>query len=218
MKQKVLYVALGVLALAVAVPLATRSLAQSPTPTPAPATTTAPQLPTTGPWSQGMGPGMMGNGHMGGAGGGVLADWQTLTRVATLLKLTPQDIYTQVQSGQTLAAIAQAQGVSVNDVAGTVLAPFKDELQIRVKYGNITQEQADFTVFVRTQNLIKQLEQPIGTNLPGGTGMGGMMGTQGTGIGGIGGGMMAPQGNGGGGMMGGGMMGGGMMGGSGQTW
>jgi len=158
---------------------------------------------------------MMGGAGMMG-GGGALADFQTLKRVATLLNTTPQDLYTQLQASKTIAALAQEKGVTVEAVAATILAPFKDEIQIKVKYGNISQEQADFQVFVRTQELVKRLSQTAPQNILGTTGRlgpGGMMapnatGTQGT----------APNGMmGGSGMMGG--AGGGMMGGgSGLTW
>ncbi|MBI2865925.1 MAG: hypothetical protein HYX99_01000 [Chloroflexi bacterium] len=211
MNRRLLYVALAALALAVAVPLASNALAQEPTPTPEPTTTSHAQCP-------GMGAGMMDGGHHGeqGTGSGLLGDWQTIQRVSALLRLTPQDIATRLEGGETPAAIAQAQGVSLTDLVNTILAPFKEQLQVRVKYGYITQEQADFIIWQRTQALETLLQQPIATPTAGATGMMGpgmMAGPQGVAPGASGsGGMM------GGGMMGGGMMGGSMMGGTGQAW
>lgn len=143
--------------------------------------------------------------------GGYL-DSATLNRVATVLGITPAELTTQLQSGKTLAQVAKDKNVTNDKVAEAILAPHKDQLALRVKYGYITQAQADLSLTTAKQQAEVTLNQTFnapgvtgGTNTPGfstddminycnnmmgGTGMGNMMGGYG------------------GGMMGGGMMGG----------
>lgn len=167
--------------------------------------------------------------------GGYL-DNATLNRVAVVLGLTSADLTTQLQSGKTLAQVAKDKNVATDKVIEAILAPYKDQLQLRVKYGYITQAQADLSLTTAKQQAEITLNQTFnapgvlgGTNTPGystddmvsycnnmmgGAGMGNMMG--GGMMGSYGGGWNAPRGgnsfgSGGGGMMGGnsgGMMGG----------
>lgn len=79
-----------------------------------------------------------------GYGYGVgLLDRVTLQRVADLLGITADEVADQRREGKALAEIAQAQGVAEEALTDTILAPFKDWLTLQVKYGYLTQEQAD---------------------------------------------------------------------------
>ena len=154
-------------------------------------------------------------------------DRVTLQRVANLLGTTPVEVTTQLQGGKTLAQLAQAKEVTEQALTDTILQPVKDQLALQVKYGYLTQEEADARLQyeqTRTRELINTgftsspedgygPWQGRGFGGPGGMmggfggmmrGLGGMMGGFGDMMGGFGG-MMG----GFGGMMGGfgGMMG-----------
>lgn len=81
--------------------------------------------------------------EVGGDISGVYLDQPTLTRVAQVLGLTPDKLASHLQDGETLAEIAGEQGVSEDAVVAAIIAPYRDELKLRVTYGYITQEQAD---------------------------------------------------------------------------
>ncbi len=130
-------------------------------------------------------------------GGGYL-DNATLNRVAVVLGITPAELTTQLQSGKTLAQVAKDKNVATDKVVEAILAPYKDQLQLRVKYGYITQAQADLSLTTARQQAELTLTQTFkapgvvgGPNTPGystddmvsycnnmmgGAGMGNMMG------------------------------------------
>ena len=154
--------------------------------------------------------------------GGYL-DNATLNRVATVLGITPAELTAQLQSGKTLAQVAKDKNVTTDKVVEAILAPYKDQLQLRVKYGYINQTQADLSLTTAKQQAEITLNRTFnapgvvgGPNTPGYSAndmesyCNNMMGSGGVGgmMGGNGGGMMGGNGS---GMMGG--NGGGMMGG-----
>lgn len=137
-------------------------------------------------------------------------------RVANLLGMTTTDLQAQLQSGKTLADIAAANGVSQDTLAQTIIGPMDDQMDLMVKYGYLTQEQANGMLQrmqAGVQNMMTgNLAGPNGLTSAGGYGwMAGMMGgwgASGTGVspspsGGFGGGMMGGIAGGRGGMMGG---------------
>lgn len=152
---------------------------------------------------------------------GAFLDNATLTRIATVLGLTPTELTAQLQGGKTLAQVAKDKGIDTARVVEAVLAPHKDLVQLRLKYGEITQAQADLfltTAKQRAEFLLNQtFNAPGAQGAPGAApsdhmdeamiqacknmipsgGMGNMMGNMMNGSG-----MMGP------GMMGGGMRGG----------
>ncbi|WP_019585747.1 hypothetical protein [Deinococcus apachensis] len=80
------------------------------------------------------------NGQVGGRG----AFGQAVTAaVARTLGLTEQALAQQLQSGQTVAQIAQAKGVSTAAVRNAALAALKTSLTAGVQAGQLTQAQAD---------------------------------------------------------------------------
>lgn len=105
--------------------------------------------------------------------------------LADQLGTTTEDLTAQVESGKTLAQIAEEKGVAVKDLATTMENGMKAGLEQAVKDGALTQEQADLML----QHMDGQYEWMI-TNM--GAGMMGsgsdMMGP---------GGMMSPNGSGG---------------------
>ena len=66
-----------------------------------------------------------------------------LNAAATALNLTPDEVKTQLRSGQTLAELAQAQGTTEEAVKNAALAAAKTQLDAAVADGTLTQAQAD---------------------------------------------------------------------------
>lgn len=66
--------------------------------------------------------------------------WQAL---ADQLGLKPEDLTAQIQSGKTLAQIAQEKGVNIKDLAATMETNMKVGLAKAVKDGQLSQAQVD---------------------------------------------------------------------------
>jgi hypothetical protein len=64
-------------------------------------------------------------------------------QVAALLKLTSEQVQTQLDAGKTLAEIATAQGVTQDQLLQTMMGSYSDHLALMVKDGYLTQAQAD---------------------------------------------------------------------------
>ena len=112
-------------------------------------------------------------------------DRVTLQRVANVLGTTASDVWSQLQQGKTLSQIAQAKGVSEKAVTDAILQPTRDRLALQVKYGYLTQAQADARLQYeedRVKELISTTPGAYGENDYGygwgchGGGWGGMMG------------------------------------------
>ena len=68
---------------------------------------------------------------------------QMAEEVAAILKLTKEELRTQVRSGKTLAEIATAQKVEIKLVIDLMVANIKTHIAEKVTSGEITQAQAD---------------------------------------------------------------------------
>lgn len=178
-----------IVVLALAILGVTLAFAQQPTPT------DNPWFNTMRSMMQGNGGGMMGanwesmqnmhnqitqNGEMGAmhewmhqSGGVYDTVWKAL---AEQLGLTSEELTAQINSGKTLAQIAEEKGVSTKDLATTMETGMKAGLEQAVKDGKLTQEQADLMI----QNMAGQYEWMIinmGAGMMGTGGRGGMMGS-----------------------------------------
>jgi hypothetical protein len=71
-----------------------------------------------------------------------LADPVTLERVAGTLGLTYEQLTDRLAQGETIAQVAQDQGVDSSLVIATILAPQSEILQVCVKYGYLSEAQA----------------------------------------------------------------------------
>ena len=65
------------------------------------------------------------------------------TRAAKVIGISTDDLVAQWRSGKSLAEIAQAKGISEDKLIDELLAPYRDMLAIQVKYGYLTQQEAD---------------------------------------------------------------------------
>lgn len=81
--------------------------------------------------------GQYNNGMMGQAQGAVTQF------VANMLGTTSADLEAQLKSGKTLAEIADANGISQDQLVQSLMAPMKDQMALMLKYGFMTQTQVD---------------------------------------------------------------------------
>jgi len=79
-----------------------------------------------------------GYGGMMGYGAGMAL----MPQVADLLGTTVADLRAQLEDGRTLAEIAAEQGVSQEQLIETIAAPYDEHLDIMVKYGYLTEDEA----------------------------------------------------------------------------
>ena len=80
------------------------------------------------------------------------------SQIAQGLHLTPDQLTTQLKSGQSLSSIATAQGVSATQLQTIIANAFQTGLKPAVDAGNLTQKQVDALV-KRMQNNPKALER-----------------------------------------------------------
>jgi hypothetical protein len=94
-------------------------------------------------------------------------------QVAQLLGTTQDDVKAQLAAGKTLADLAAAKNVTQEALIQTLLGPYTDHLALMVKYGYMTQAQADTLKQQATTRLQAVVASKIGTEP--GAGFGGMM-------------------------------------------
>lgn len=102
---------------------------------------------------------MGGQGMMGRQGAGQPTWAGQPDEVATLLKMTAEQIHAERLAGKSLAQIAQAQGVSSGELVDTILAAKKTALQQAVTDGKLTQAQADLMVERMTAQVTVMVER-----------------------------------------------------------
>ncbi len=83
------------------------------------------------------------------------------SQMAQGLKLTPEQLAAQLKSGQTLSAIATAQGLSTVQLQNLIATSLQNSLQPAVSSGDLTQKQVT-TLVKRWQKNPKQLERLLG--------------------------------------------------------
>lgn len=90
-------------------------------------------------------PALAHNSESGGAiaSSGVALDQPTVVRLAEVLEVTPEELVSLLQAGETLSEIAAAQNIDEEAVVAAILAPHTSQIALRVDYGYITQAQAD---------------------------------------------------------------------------
>ena len=93
--------------------------------------------------------------------------------------MTSIELTTELQTGKTIADIAQEKDVSLDTIADAFLAPRTERMTLMVSNGIITQEQADTMLATIKANLIAQLS---GEGMPGWGACSGVGDTDGDGI------------------------------------
>lgn len=107
--------------------------------------------------------GHRGHGGRGGPGG------PGLETAAETLGLTVEELRTELREGQALADVAEAQGVSTDDLVAALVEEAKTRLAEAVADGRLTQEQAD----ERAADLPARIAEKVEREGPGRGGRGG---------------------------------------------
>ena len=119
------------------------------------------------------GRGMMGmHGVMMGANGMHVQVW---TAVATKLGMTYAELNTATQNGQTVAQLAQAKGVALEDLKDVAEDAIKASFADLVRQGVMTQEQVDWMADHLDDMPMFNFEQGFGPGMMNGRVPGGMM-------------------------------------------
>jgi hypothetical protein len=91
------------------------------------------------------------------------------TILSEALGMTFEELQAALADGQTIAELADAQGVKMDDLVDALVAPRVERLEQAVADGYLTQEQADDMVEQMTEHMTSRLEN-------GGLGYGGYQG------------------------------------------
>lgn len=112
---------------------------------------------------KGFGPGGDGGRHGPGPG------FDMNSTLPDLLGIDPTDLMTQLQNGSTIAQIAEANGVAVDEVIGSLVTEATARLDSAVTDGKVTQAQADEAVTSITQRITDMVNgtMPLGERGPG---------------------------------------------------
>ncbi len=92
--------------------------------------------------------------------------------LASVLKMTTEEVMTELRAGKSLAAIAEAQKVDVADVKSQLTTDFKAHLAEEVTAGKHTQAEAD----AKLEQFTARLDDMVNRVRPAGPGMGRGMG------------------------------------------
>jgi DNA-binding phage protein len=90
---------------------------------------------------------------------GVIAKAKGLGPVATLLKMTREEVRAELKAGKSLAEIAAAKGVSKTDLIAAMSAPAKERLAKAVAAGKLTQTRADELAARLTERVTKLVDR-----------------------------------------------------------
>jgi len=107
----------------------------------------------------GRGMGGFGDGDFGFGRSG-FGKGNNLTSFAKALNMTEADLMTELQSGKTIAAVAQEKNVDLTQVKTSVLADLKTNLDQVVQNGKLTQAQADQVYSQLNTNFDTLVNQP----------------------------------------------------------
>ncbi len=97
------------------------------------------------------------------APGGISESHPTVVRLAEVLGLTPEALAGLLQEGNNLSEIAAEQGVAEEAVLETILAPHTSQIELRLEYGYLTQEQADAMLAEAEEHARLLLERDFST-------------------------------------------------------
>jgi len=99
-------------------------------------------------------------GHgMGGYGRGGFGYRGTMPNIlADALGMTLEELYVALADGQTIAEVAAAQDVSLDDLVEMLVAPRIEQLKQAVADGYLTQEQADWMIEMMSTQMAWRLE------------------------------------------------------------
>ena len=82
----------------------------------------------------------------------------SLKRVADKLGMSAADFAKEMQAGKSVAEVSKARNVDLQAVVDVLIAPQKEMMATRVKYGFLTQEQADVASKAMAETMKARLE------------------------------------------------------------
>ncbi|OGO44049.1 MAG: hypothetical protein A2Z05_00305 [Chloroflexi bacterium RBG_16_60_22] len=94
-------------------------------------------------------------------GNGIFLDSPALTRLAEALGLTPDELASRLQEGEILAQIAREQGIPEEELVEAIVSPHADQIALRVKYGYLTESQAETLLETARERATWLLEQDL---------------------------------------------------------
>ena len=109
------------------------------------------------------------SGHWGGPGGGSRID---TAAAAEALGITPEELQTATQAGQTLADVAEAEGEAEADLVDALVAAAQTRLSEAVSAGRLTQAEADARAAALEARIADSLDELCGPGGRGGPGPG----------------------------------------------
>jgi methylphosphotriester-DNA--protein-cysteine methyltransferase len=89
---------------------------------------------------------------------GKIAKAKKLGPVATLLKMTREELRAELKAGKSLTEVAAAKGVSKSDLVNAMTQPAKDRLAKAVAAGKLTQARADQMLQKLTERVTKLVD------------------------------------------------------------
>lgn len=92
---------------------------------------------------------------------GAYIDGPTMVRLAEALGLTADELSSHLKSGENLADIAREQSVPTEALINAIVTPYAEQLQLQVRYGYLTQEQADALLETAREHANSLLEQNL---------------------------------------------------------
>jgi hypothetical protein len=104
--------------------------------------------------------------EMGRGGSRGRPDGAQLGILAETLDMTVEELREALIDGQTVAELAEAQGVALEDLVDALIAPMIERIQQAVDDGRITQEQADEQIAQMEEHMLEMLESGMG-GMPG---------------------------------------------------
>lgn len=90
-----------------------------------------------------------------------------LQMVAAELDMERDELLEALKDGATVADLAEELGLSLDDIVDAVMAPIADHLAVDVKYGLITQEEADERLAAIRDELTQRFSEPFEPREPG---------------------------------------------------
>ena len=72
--------------------------------------------------------------------------------------MTTEELQEALADGQTVAELAEAQGVALEDLVDALVEPMIERIEQAVEGGRLTQEQADEQIETMKEHLLQQLE------------------------------------------------------------
>ncbi len=86
-------------------------------------------------------------------------DHSPMTVVAETIGITEEELFTALQDGQTIAEVAEANDVALEDVVAAAVVSHQERLQTAVDNGRLTEEEMQERLDTMTENLTTRFQE-----------------------------------------------------------